>query len=232
MRKVVGDQADGLRRLMSSSPGRVVALVGCEPAVCIADVASNLRAALVLQGREVHLLDEHQEVNQARCRSHEHLTLINAVLNGDGALSAAAAKADDVLVVLQANAASIMQAYACIKRLHYAHALQRVRVMVNQTADAVAAKRVLANLADTGSRYLAVALEPAGWVRADPLVLQAQRLNLTVVEAFQSSPAASDFRKLAADLLHWPHKPSAGRSLPLQPGIATRQEAHPVAGMH
>ncbi|MFI5446009.1 MinD/ParA family protein [Polaromonas sp. UC242_47] len=232
MRKVVSDQADGLRRLMASSPGRLVALVGSETAVGMERVSANLKAALVQQGHDVLLLDEHKGLNPPNLQRDARLVLINAALDGDGALSAVAAKADDILVVLQANAASIMQAYACIKRLHYAHALQRVRILVNQVTDAGEAQRILSNLAHTGSRYLAVALEPAGWVRADPLMLQAQRLNLTVVEAFQSSPAASDFRQIAFDLLQWPYLPVDGRDPSRRPSAVAGQEAHSALGMH
>ncbi len=229
MKKVVGDQADGLRRLMASSPGRLVTLVGCESGVSTANVAANLGAALTQQGLEVRVLDE---CNGAlHLQRDERLTLLRAQPDGDGALSRGAALADDVLVVLQANAESIMQAYACIKRLHYAHALQRVCLLVEQVADAVEAKQILANLALTGSRYLSVALEPAGWVRADPLVLQAQRLGLTVVEAFPGSPAAGDFRQVAADLLHWPGIPAAGPLLP-HSSVLARQEVRSAAGMH
>lgn len=229
MKKVVGDQADGLRRLMACSPGRLVTLLGCESSLSIANVAENLGAALTQQGLDVRVLDERK--GPIHFQRDERLTLLKAVPDGDGALSGEAALADDVLVVLQANAASIMQAYTCIKRLHYAHALQRVRILVEQAADAVEAKQILGNLARTGSRYLSVALEPAGWVRADPLVVQAQRLGLTVVEAFPGSPAAGDFRQIAADLLHWPCIPAAGQLLP-HSSVLTRQAVRPVAGMH
>ena len=232
MRKVVSDQADGLRRLMASSPGRLVALVGGETAVGMESVSANLKAALMLQGQNVLLLDENKELTPPNFQRDARMVLINAALDGEGALSPLAARADDILVVLQANAASIMQAYACIKRLHYAHALQRVRILINQVTDAVEARRVLDNLAHTGSRYLAVALEPAGWVRADPLMLQAKRLNLTVVEAFQSSPAASDFRQIAADLLQWPYLPVNGRDSSLRPSAIAGQEAHPAFDVH
>jgi flagellar biosynthesis protein FlhG len=232
MRKVVCDQADGLRRLMASSPGRFVAVVGSDAAVGIESVSSNLKAALMQQGQDVLLLDECTGLNPPSLQRDARLVLINAALDGDGALSPVAAGADDILVVLQANAASIMQAYACIKRLHYAHALQRVRILVNQVTDAAEAQRVLTNLAHTGSRYLAVALEPAGWVRADPLMLQAQRLNLTVVDAFQSSPAASDFRQIASDLLQWPYLPVNGRGPSQRPSAIAGQDAHPAFDMH
>ncbi len=229
--KVVTDQADGLRRLMAGKAGRRVAVVDSEPAVGLSNVTLNLAAALTQQGHEVLVLDEHGETRSTPVQRDGRLVLIDAVLDKEGALSPVAAKADHILVVFQANAAAITGAYLCIKRLHYAHALQRMRVLVNGAADAAEAKRILANLANTGSRYLGVALEPAGWVRADPLLAQAQRLNLAVVEAFQAGPAARDFRQIASELLQWPCLPAGARTPSLSPALTTRSQAQPALDM-
>lgn len=209
IKKAVTDQAEGLRRLMASSPGRLVAVVGSGPAVGATSVTLNLAAALHKQGQDVRLVDERSGSQPDLVRQEGRLVLIDAVFDNQGALSPEAAQADHVLVVLQPNAASIKAAYVCIKRLHYAHALQRLRVLVNFATDPAEAKRILANLAHTGSRYLAVALEPAGCIRADPLLAQAKRLNLSVVETYQTSPAALDFHQMASDLLLWPWHPTA-----------------------
>lgn len=227
--KVVTDQADGLRRLMASKAGRRVAVVDSEPGAGVSNVTLNLAAALTQQGQDVFLLDEHGE--SAPVQREGQLVLIDAVLDPDGALSPLAVKADHILVVFGADAAAITRAYLCIKRLHYAHALQRIRVLVNGAADAAEARRILANLANTGSRYLAVALEPAGWVRADPLLAQSQRLNLTVVEAFQASPSARDFRQIAAELLQWPCPPAGARTSSPPPSLTARSDARPVLDM-
>ena len=224
VKKTVSDQADGLRRLMLSSPGRLVSVVGSDP-VSVASVTSNLAAALVQQGKEVLLLDEHNGSQTDQFDREQRLVLINAVLDKEGALSRSAAQADNIVVVLRANAASITESYACIKRLHYAHALQRLHVLVNGVADAVEAQRILANLVHTGKRYLGLAVESAGWVRADPLFAQAQRLNLTVVEAFQASPAATDFRQIATDLLQWPLLAAGGRPASRLPATMVSQNA-------
>ena len=219
MIKVVSDQADGLRRLMAGSPGRVVAVVGGGPMVGVTSVVLNLAAALMQQGKDVLLLDERNGVPPNLGQREERLVIIDTVLDKDGALSLMAAQADHVLVVLQPNAASITASYACIKRLHHAHALQRMRVLVNCATNAAEARRIVANLAHTGSRYLALALEPAGNVRADPRLAQARRLNLAVVDAFQTSPAAMDFRQIASELLRWPWRAPVG-SLPLRVAAA------------
>ena len=132
--------------------------------------------------------------------------LIDASLDQGGALSPLAAQADDVVVVLRPQAASITAAYTCIKQLHYAHAMQRLRIMVNLAAGLPEAQRVLSNLAATGSRYLGLALESAGCVAEDPHLMRAQGLKLSVVETFQASAAALDFRRIAAQLLQWPRR--------------------------
>jgi flagellar biosynthesis protein FlhG len=267
LNKVVSDQADGLRCLMAQHAGkqaaRVVALIGSGHQVGVTSVIMNLAAALVQQGQEVLLLDEHEGMNSAtaRCTAAAKATpppgnwhqvaagassidaaagrmscgalllpagpgrppqadirdcfrgqviLIDARPDEHGALSALAAQADHVLVVLRPQAASITAAYACIKQLHYAHALQQLRIVLNQAVGGAAApetQRVLANLSAAGCRYLGLALEPAGCVAADPQLMHAQRLKLNVVEAFQTSAAAIDLRRIAAQLLQWPRQP-------------------------
>ena len=233
MDKIVTDQADGLRRLMASNTARRVAVI--DSSATSADVCSvtlNLAAALTQQGQDVLLLDEHCGPQSMPLQRDGQLVLMNAVLDKDGALSPLAASVDHILVVFQANAEAITQAYLCIKKLHYAHALQQLRVLVNEADDRVQANRMFANLATTGSRYLGVALQPAGFVRADPLLAQARRLNLTVVQAFRTSTAAQDFRQIASDLLQWPYSPAADRTPSVLPGQITRNEAQAVAGMY
>lgn len=233
MHNKVTDQADGLRRLMASKTGKQVALIDCESGAGPTCLARNLAAALKHQGQDILPLSERAgrplippmpalPANPAT--GGAHLVLIDAALDADGALSPSAARSDHVLVAFEASAASLTQAYLCVKRLHYAHALQRMRVLVYGAADADEAKRLLANLASTASRYLAVALEPAGWVRADPLLAQARRLDLSIVEAFQASPAARDFRQIAASLLQWPCPVAAERVPSFPAGHGARGE--------
>lgn len=232
MKNVMTDQADGLRRLMAGRSGRLVAVLGGDSRMDVASVTLSLAAALVRQGKEVLLLDEYNSARSHEVQCEGRLVLVNARLDKDGALSPLAAQADHILVALQPNAASITQAYACIKRLHQAHALERLRLLVHGVADAAEAQRILANLAQTGQRYLSLALESAGWVRADPFIAQAQRLNLTVVEAFQTSPAAMDFCQIATDLLRWPRPLAKGRKPAPFSGLTASRSAHPELAMH
>lgn len=216
MKTPVTDQADGLRRLMANSPGRLVAFVGGAAGVGVSGVTMNLAAALARLGQDVRLLAECGDVPASYVRQQGRLVLVDARLDGDGMLSPLVARADDVVVVLRPQVEAITAAYTCIKRLQQAHALQRVRVLVNHAANAGDAVRILANLASVARSYLALELEPAGCIRDDVQLAQAHWLNMSVVEAFPGSPAAVDVDRLAADLLRWPVRPAKG-SRPARP---------------
>lgn len=232
MEKLVLDQADGLRRLMAANTARRVTLVDAATGTGACSVALNLAAALMQQGRDVLLLDERSGPQQAPPARGGRLVLVDAVVDGDGALSPLAASADHILVVCAAHSEAITQTYLCIKKLHYAHALASLRVLVNGAADPAQAWRLLANLAATGSRYLGMALEPAGFVRADPFMAQARRLNLSVVQAFCASDAARDFLQIASDLVTWPCPAAADRTLFQLSSQKATHEIQPSANLH
>ena len=226
----MSDQADGLRRLMTANTARRITLVDGAADTGACSVALNLAAALMQQGRDVLLLDERNGPQPVPPARGGQLVLVDAVPGSDGALSSLAADADHILVVCTASTEAITQTYLCIKKLHYAHALTNLRVLVNEAADPAQARRLLANLATTGNRYLGLALEPAGFVRADPFLAQARRLNLTVVQAFRASAAARDFLQIASDLVTWPCLVAAARTPLLLPGQLARCELQPSAG--
>ena len=224
------DQADGLRRLMAANTARRVALVDGTSDSGACSVALNLAVALTQQGRDVLLLDERNGPHPVPPARGGQLVLVDAVVDSDGALSPLAAGADHIVVVCTASTEAITRTYLCIKKLHYAHALASLRVLVNEAADPAQARRLLANLASTGNRYLGMALEPAGFVRADPFLAQARRLNLSVVQAFRTSAAAQDFLQIASDLLTWPCPVAADRT-PLSSQWAGH-EIQPLASLH
>jgi flagellar biosynthesis protein FlhG len=207
VKKPVSDQADGLRRLMANSPGRLLAFVGAAPGVGVSSVTMNLVAALARLGQDVQVIDERGDAPPAYARLQGRLVLVDARLDGEGLLSPLAAQADELVVVLRPQVEAITAAYACIKRLQQAHALRRMRVLVNHAAGANDASRILANLASVAKSYLALALEPAGCICEDVQLAQARWLNMSVVEAFPGSPAALDVDRLAADVLRWPAPP-------------------------
>ncbi|AOI69123.1 MinD/ParA family ATP-binding protein [Burkholderia ubonensis] len=138
------------------------------------------------------------------------IVLVDAQLDADGGFSALAREAHDVLIVTRVAAQAITEAYACMKRLHFAHAIAQFRVLTNHVGSHADAKTAFDNLAGVASRYLTVSIADAGCVSADPLVEHARELVRTAVDAFPSSPAARDYRQIAADLLYWPLRPRPG----------------------
>ncbi len=134
--------------------------------------------------------------------------LIDAQLDAEGALSPLAMHAHDLLIVMRVSAQAITDAYACMKRLHFAHAIGQFRVLANHIEQGPEAQAAFENLAGVASRYLAVSLENAGCVAADPHMPRAVQLSRCIVDAFPSTAAARDFRHVAAELPHWPMRPA------------------------
>lgn len=132
------------------------------------------------------------------------IVLIDTQADRNGELSSLASQAHEFVIVTRVAPAAITEAYACMKRLHYAHAIPRFRVIVNHVKQAADARVAFDNLAGVASRYLAVQLIEAGCVAEDPRVSRAQELSRCVVEAFPATPAARDYRQIAAEMLHWP----------------------------
>ncbi|MGI4858383.1 MAG: MinD/ParA family ATP-binding protein [Janthinobacterium lividum] len=141
------------------------------------------------------------------------LVLIDARVGDDGAFSPLAAMAHDLVVVMDADAASLTSAYALIKRLHLSHANQQFRLLFNRVAQPSDAQNVYQNLSGVATRYLGVSLTPAGVISRDrERIARAAALGVSVVSAFPAAPAAIDYRRIAADMLHWPWRPIAPRA--------------------
>ncbi|MEA3121821.1 MAG: flagellar biosynthesis protein FlhG [Paraburkholderia sp.] len=132
------------------------------------------------------------------------VVLIDARLDRKGALSLLAAQAHDVMIVTRVAAQAITEAYACMKRLHYEHAIAQFRVLVNHVSNPADAHTTFENLAEVAARYLTVSIADAGRIASDPLMERSLGLGRCVVDAFPSAPAARDYRHVAAEMLYWP----------------------------
>ncbi|MDP9645747.1 MinD/ParA family ATP-binding protein [Paraburkholderia caledonica] len=159
-------------------------------------------------------------------RGSADIVLIDAQLDRQGHLSALAMQAHDVMIVTRMAAQAITDAYACMKRLHYAHAIAQFRVLVNHVQSVEDARTAFANLAGVAGRYLAVALEDAGCIAADARMARAEELSRCVVDAFPSTPAARDFRHLAAELQYWPMRPAMSSQTPWMAPAAVTAAQH------
>ncbi|MFM0628462.1 nucleotide-binding protein [Paraburkholderia xenovorans] len=167
-------------------------------------------------------------------RGSADVVLIDAQLDPQGRLSALAMQAHDVMIVTRMAAQAITDAYACMKRLHYGHAIAQFRVLVNHVQSVNDAHTAFANLAGVAGRYLTVALEDAGCIAADGRMARALELSRCVVDAFPSTPAARDFRHLAAELQYWPMRPAMSSQTPwMAPATVTAaQHADQPSAQH
>ncbi|MDE1181243.1 MinD/ParA family protein [Paraburkholderia sp.] len=167
-------------------------------------------------------------------RGPADFVLIDAQRDQQGQLSTLSMQAHDVMVVTRMAAQALTDAYACIKRLHYAHAFAQFRVLVNHVHSPADAQTAFENLAGVAGRYLTVSLEDAGCIAADPRMARALELSRCVVDAFPSTPAARDYRHLASELLYWPMRPAmSSRAHWVAPGAVTvAQHAEQPSAQH
>lgn len=167
-------------------------------------------------------------------RGSADVVLIDAELDPQGHLSALAKQAHDVMIVTRMAAQAITDAYACMKRLHYGHAIAQFRVLVNYVQSVNDAHTAFANLAGVAGRYLTVALEDAGCIAADARMARALELSRCVVDAFPSTPAARDYRHLAAELQYWPMRSAMSSQTPwMAPATVTAaQHADQPSAQH
>ena len=112
--------------------------------------------------------------------------------------------AQEQLIVLRNEPASLTDAYALIKVLRQEHQVQRFRVLVNMASSGSDAQDLFKRLQRVADRYLDVALEYAGDIPDDRDVAKAVRSQRTVMAAYPSGPAARAYRRLAQDVQRWP----------------------------
>jgi flagellar biosynthesis protein FlhG len=132
------------------------------------------------------------------------VVLIDAVAGlADHALSLTLA-AQEVVVTLSRDPASITDAYALIKRLSRDYAKQRFRILVSKVRETGEGETIFKNFAATAQRFLGVNILFMGEVPYEEELRQAARLKQPVVDAFPASDAAAAFRRLAETVDEWP----------------------------
>src|SRR6187402_1247491 len=94
--------------------------------------------------------------------------------------------AQNVLIVLRDEPASLTDAYALVKVLRRDHGVTRFRVVANMARTSGEGAVVFQKLERVTSRFLDVVLEYAGEIPEDPLVRKAIREQRTVMQAYPS----------------------------------------------
>ena len=112
--------------------------------------------------------------------------------------------AQEILVVVCNEPASITDAYATIKVLHQQCGRDRFRILVNQVGDAAEAKSLFSNLVTVTDRFLDVSLQLCGHVSYDRQISVAGRKREAIVESNPRAQAAVDLKKIANAVDTWP----------------------------
>jgi flagellar biosynthesis protein FlhG len=112
--------------------------------------------------------------------------------------------AQQVLVVVCDEPASLTDAYALVKVLSRNHGVRRFRVLANMVRQRGDGEVLFRSLERVTSRFLDVTLEFAGEVPDDPWMRRATRAQRTVLEAYPSSAATQAFKNLATAADKWP----------------------------
>lgn len=121
--------------------------------------------------------------------------------------------AQEVVVVVCDEPASITDAYALIKVLNVEYGIQKFRVLANQAHSAQEGRELFNKISRVTDRYLDVTLEFMGVVPHDDYLKKAVRKQRAVVQAYPRSRSSMAFKNLAQKTDKWPVPSAAGGHL-------------------
>ena len=121
--------------------------------------------------------------------------------------------AQELIVVLANEPASVADAYALIKVLSRQYGQRRFHLLPNMVRDARDGQALFGKISEVADRYLDVALDWVGSIPLDPAVRAAVRIQRPVGDAYPNSPAALAFDALAARVQSWPLPKGPGGQL-------------------
>jgi flagellar biosynthesis protein FlhG len=120
-----------------------------------------------------------------------------------------AAAAQQVVVVVCDEPASLTDSYALIKVLSREHGVRRFNVLANLTRGAVDGRELYDKLGKVTERFLDVDLRYLGHVPGDSSVRKAIQCQCPVVQRYPQSRAARAFADIARKVHDWPQAPQA-----------------------
>jgi len=105
--------------------------------------------------------------------------------------------AQQIVVVVAPEPASITDAYALIKVLASGHGQKHFLILANAVAGVDEAQRLFATLSGATLRFLNVSLDFLGWIPRDPKLLRAVTRARPVVTEDSGAPSARAFVAMA-----------------------------------
>ncbi len=111
--------------------------------------------------------------------------------------------AQEVVVVVCNEPASITDAYALIKVLSRENGVRRVHIVPNMVRNAAEGRQLFDHLSRVAERFLDVTLGFLGAVPYDELLRKSIQRQRALLEAYPNSPAAQAFRAIARTVDQW-----------------------------
>jgi flagellar biosynthesis protein FlhG len=121
--------------------------------------------------------------------------------------------AQEVVIVVCDEPASITDAYALIKLLNREYGVYRFRVVANRVHSTQEGRNLYNKILKVTDHYLDTALDFMGIVPEDEYLKKAVQKQRAVVEAYPRSKSALAFKKLASKADNWPVPATAGGQL-------------------
>jgi flagellar biosynthesis protein FlhG len=121
-----------------------------------------------------------------------------------------AAAADDVVLVVCDEPASLTDAYAMIKVLSREFGVRRFHMVANMVQNEGDARQLHKKLSRVSDRFLDVVIDFTGWVPHDERLRQAIRRQCAVVDIWPSSRSSLAFKQLAVAVDTWAEPERAG----------------------
>jgi len=115
--------------------------------------------------------------------------------------------AQEIVVVVCDEPASITDAYALIKVLSRDFAIERFRVVANMVRNDMHGKRLYENILRVTDRFLKVVLDYAGAIPDDEFLKRAIRRQSAVVDIFPGARSSQAFQLLADTANAWVSEP-------------------------
>ena len=112
--------------------------------------------------------------------------------------------AQQVLVVICDEPASLTDAYALIKILSRDHGVSKFRVLVNQVRGRGMGQGLFQRFERVATRFLTVELDYAGEIPEDPFLRRSIREQRPVVQAYPQSPSSMALKTLGLRADMWP----------------------------
>ena len=121
--------------------------------------------------------------------------------------------AQEVVIVVCDEPASITDAYALIKLLNKEQGIFNFHILANMVSGPQQGREVYDKLSKVSDRFLDVALDYLGHVPYDEHLQKAVKRQKAVVEAFPRSRAAQAFQTLSKKVNNWPVASASGGHL-------------------